>query len=166
MLRLTFDTCVLIDSLDDPTRENLTENQIQNITAARILRNAANAQLIDISYNQGESIKNKNGDDNLHPAQGVWIIGVTGFSELDKSTVLADGESSLNEIRRIFDPNGESSFKDFAILSEHFQSSRDIFVTTENKHLKKRKAFEKYGLIVMSPNDVVELLRDKGILGK
>ncbi len=163
MYKLTFDTSATINAFKNPVNETNKDLVIQ-YTAANKLREAHEKGLIEITYNSGEQVSSQE-KINFRTTQGPWIIGVTGYSELGVSTILADRENDLQCIEKILNPKSDHDRRDFANLAKHTMDRRDIFVSEDKrKHLKKAEALKQCGVKVMSAMEAVRFLQDEGVI--
>lgn len=172
MLTLTFDSSVLINAHEEerPTDSEKTKAAKQ---AAKQLLQAHKDKKIEVAFNMGEPpIKSPEAADDVVTARGPWILGVSGFSELRVSTVLADDSKAelfekahaalLGNVKS--ERTKQKRVKDFALIAYHINAGRDLFITEDNHFKKVAEALASDGVTIISAVEAVKRLRQLQIL--
>ncbi len=102
---------------------------------------------------------------------GYWVLG---YSRLGKSTMVGDDSTAqeMEEIAHILFPKcpwqllNKNQIRDVMVLHTHLTHKRDVFVTLNTKdfigtkEMKGQLLNEKFGILVMTPQEAVAYVRD------
>lgn len=158
MLQITFDSSVYIDA--SSVLQGISPTIIMRELCARILYYGHKKNYWQVTSNAGEK-KNKSLDIN-DLVRGPWVLGVVGFSELGISTRLVneDKERIFNRVTEIFGKINQ----DYALLIDHIDMGRDLFVSEDNDFFKGNKArlLKSGGVVILRSSEAVEhIVRNK-----
>ncbi|OGC24979.1 hypothetical protein A2247_03320 [candidate division WOR-1 bacterium RIFOXYA2_FULL_41_14] len=94
-------------------------------------------------------------------------IGVWGHSRWDHCLWGSENDGNeMDEIRGLLFPGqkklSDRQIRDAMHLHTHIKYKRDYFITSDNHFLSKSEEIkERYGAVVIKPEQLVEILRDK-----
>ena len=161
---LTFDSCTMIDLLEDREPK-------ERVQAARTLKQWAEEGRVRIYNGEVDEplIKSQDAGELVGIQKqpnltrlGEWILGVSVLASEEDARLDKEILELFSGVDAELPEEAKNKDRDRYLLTTHAHFGHDIFVTGDEKHiLKQHDTLKELGIVVMSPQETVEFLRTK-----